>query len=87
MASACDLIISVATTNGSVIPGALGLNVIEIRPSFNSISMDGLPWYPNHQRVYKPWNISYGSKLRDIADQIKEWTPDKPVPKIRSSNL
>ena len=31
MASACDLINSVATTNGSVIPGALGLNVIEIR--------------------------------------------------------
>ena len=87
MASACDLIISVATTNGSVIPGALGLNVIEIRPSFNSISMDGLPWYPNHQRVYKPWNISYVSKLRDIADQIREWTPDKPVPKIRSTNL
>ena len=87
IASACDLIISVATTNGSVIPGALGLRVIEVRPSFNSISMDGLPWYPNHQRIYKPWNISYGSKLRDIADEIREWTPDKPVPKIMSANV
>ena len=71
VAKACDLVITMATT-ASNIAGSVGANVIEIRPSYTSVCMDVLPWYPNHQRVFREWDQSYGGLMDSVSQLAKE---------------